>query len=174
MRGGSRSSRTLRWDAVDAERATDERARGGRRSCVVLAPRCWRQVRGKQNLPLMMVARKPGHQGERGVSCKPLRREGRIASAEPVCSCAFFCAFLHTRPRVQRAPGLPCALCSSSAGETDAAPGRIAPRQCGIASVCCFLVIARSQRVRPFGRPDDRLRDEAIHSFFPLRDGLLR
>jgi hypothetical protein len=24
-------------------------------------------------------------------------------------------------------------------------------------------VIARSQRVRPFGRPDDRLRDEAIH-----------
>ena len=43
-----------------------------------------------------MVARKPGHQGERGVSCKPLRREGRIASAEPVCSCAFpFVHFAH-------------------------------------------------------------------------------
>src|SRR5271168_3690169 len=24
--------------------------------------------------------------------------------------CVFLCAFLHTRPRVQRAPGLPCAL----------------------------------------------------------------
>ena len=45
-----------------------------------------------------MVARKPGHQGERGISCKPSRREGRIASAEPVCSCAFFCAFC-TRDR---------------------------------------------------------------------------
>src|SRR6266436_8547578 len=27
--------------------------------------------------------------------------------------CAFLCATLHTRPRVQRAPGLPCALFSS-------------------------------------------------------------
>src|SRR5258708_9713097 len=24
--------------------------------------------------------------------------------------CVFFCASLHTRPRVQRAPGIPCAL----------------------------------------------------------------
>jgi hypothetical protein len=42
---------------------------------------------------------------------KPLRREGRIASAEPVCSCAHLLCILHTRPRVQRAPGFPCALC---------------------------------------------------------------
>src|SRR5258708_28887533 len=34
------------------------------------------------------VARKPGHRGEREVSRKT-SREGRIASAEPVCSCAF-------------------------------------------------------------------------------------
>src|SRR5665647_2851447 len=47
MRGGSRSSRTLRWDAVDAKRARDERARGGRRSRVVLTPRRWREVGGK-------------------------------------------------------------------------------------------------------------------------------
>src|ERR1700721_2872628 len=59
----------------------------------------------------MTVARKPGHRGERGISRNPPRRECRIASAEPVCSCAFFCALLHTRPRVQRAPGIPCALC---------------------------------------------------------------
>jgi len=41
-RGGSRSSRTLRWDAVDAVVPTDERRRRGRRSRVVLAPRRWR------------------------------------------------------------------------------------------------------------------------------------
>jgi hypothetical protein len=69
-RGGSRSSRT----------------RGGMRWT-----RC--QVRGKQNFSRMTVARKPGHRGERGVSRKPLRRESRIASAEPVCSCAF--SFVH-------------------------------------------------------------------------------
>jgi hypothetical protein len=56
------------------------------------------------------VAKKPGHRGEREVSRNPSRRESRSVSAEPVCSCAFFCAFLHTRPRVQRAPGFPCAL----------------------------------------------------------------
>ena len=87
-RGGSRSSRTrggMRWTEVAAK---DEPASCGRRSRVVLAPRRWRQVRGKQNFSRAMVARKPGHQGELGVSCKPPRREGRIASAEPVCSCA--------------------------------------------------------------------------------------
>jgi hypothetical protein len=63
----------------------------------------------------MTVARKPGHRGERGISRNPPRRECRIASAEPVCSCAFFCALLHTRPRVQRAPGIPCALSSERA-----------------------------------------------------------
>ena len=46
-RGGSRSSRTLRWDAVDARATTDECGASGRRSRVVLAPRRWRQVGGK-------------------------------------------------------------------------------------------------------------------------------
>src|SRR3984893_1569061 len=44
MRGGSRSSRTLRWDAVDAGAAADERGSSGRRSRVVLTPRRWRQA----------------------------------------------------------------------------------------------------------------------------------
>ena len=33
-----------------------------------------------------------------------------MLSAEPVCSCACSLRTLHTRPRMQRAPGLPCAL----------------------------------------------------------------
>jgi hypothetical protein len=52
-----------------------------------------------------------GRQGEHGIGRRPSRREGRSVSAEPVCSCApFFDAQWHTRPRVQRAPGLPCVL----------------------------------------------------------------
>ena len=58
----------------------------------------------------MTVAKEPGRRGEREVSRKPPCREGRIASAEPVCSCAFSICILHARPRVQRAPGFPCAL----------------------------------------------------------------
>ena len=88
-RGGSRSSRNARWDAVDADVATDERDLSGRRNRVGLTPRRWCQVRGKQNFSRMRVARKPGHPGERGISRNPSRRESRIASAEPVCSCAF-------------------------------------------------------------------------------------
>jgi len=92
-------------------------------------PRRWHQVCG--NIRETTVARKPGHRGERVISCKPLRREGRIASAEPVCSCAFSCCLLHARPRVQRAPGLPCALFRWRA-EVQANLGHIVPRECGV------------------------------------------
>jgi hypothetical protein len=68
------------------------------------------------NILRATVARKPGHRGEHEISRKPLRRESRIASAGPVCSCAFFRAFVHTRPRVQRASGFPCALFFSEGG----------------------------------------------------------
>src|SRR5882724_1962722 len=88
----------------------------------------------------MTVAKKPGHRGERGVSRKPLRREGRDASAEPVCSCAFFYALLHARPRVQRAPGFPCALLLLSRAAIDAKLGRIAPRECGRTSSRCMTI----------------------------------
>ena len=88
----------------------------------------------------MTVARKPGHRGEREISRNPLRREGRDASAEPVCSCAFFCAVLHTRPRVQRAPGFPCALLFLSRAAIDAKLGRIAPRECGRTSSRCMTI----------------------------------
>ena len=59
----------------------------------------------------MMVAQH-GRQGDHEVSRKA------IAQGTPECFrftcmlvCAISCTTLHTRPRVQRAPGLPCALC---------------------------------------------------------------
>jgi len=39
-----------------------------------------------------------------------------------------FCAQLHTRPRVQRAPGLPCALYFEEGGNEDANLGQMMPR----------------------------------------------
>ena len=44
------------------------------------------------------------------------------------------CVFLfplHTRPRVQRTPGFPCALSVFCEGGEFAKPGRVAPRRCG-------------------------------------------
>jgi hypothetical protein len=47
----------------------------------------------RENFPPVTVTKKPDHRGELEVSRKPLRREGRTASAEPVCSCAL--CFVH-------------------------------------------------------------------------------
>jgi hypothetical protein len=107
---GAYRDRHERWARMRWTRRRARRARQCvRRSRVVLTPRRWRQVaqkylRGDGD----NKARSPGR--ARRKPLKPLRREGRTASAEPVCSCAFALCILHMRPRVQRAPGLPCAL----------------------------------------------------------------
>ena len=78
QRGVSRSSRTLGWDAMDADACATKRADRGRRSRVVLMPRRWHQVREDAfRVSRVMVAIKPGHQGELGVSRKT------IAQGEP-------------------------------------------------------------------------------------------
>jgi hypothetical protein len=137
-RGVSRSSRTRdgMWWTRQRRRASVRRAvsvseqrRAGRttpkRTAKPCGPdaRCWRQVRGgfvsptgsgKTVNPLTTVTRRIRRRGEHGISRKTIAQGRRIASAEPVCSCAFsFVHVLHTRPRVQRAPGFPCALCLS-------------------------------------------------------------
>ena len=64
-------------DAVDADGATDESTRRGRRSRVVLTPRRWRQVGGKK-FPPATVTKKPDRREEHEVSRKPLRGECRV------------------------------------------------------------------------------------------------
>ena len=115
-RGGSRSSRTrggMQWTRKLAqdEREPTRTAKPCGPDAPTLASSSW-----EASFSGATVARKPGHRGEHEISRKPLRRESRIASAGPVCSCAFFCAFVHTRPRVQRASGFPCALLFFSEG----------------------------------------------------------
>src|SRR6476660_2402628 len=79
-----------------------------------------------------------------------------IASAEPVCSCAFsFVHFAHETAGAARTRSSLRPLLFMRA-EVDAKPGRIAPRECGRMPSC-------STRHAPplgpaFGRPDDRLR----------------
>jgi len=78
---------------MDAGGAADESALHARR--VVLTSRRWRQVSRRQ-LRKMTGDKKARSPGSTYKPLKPLRRECRIASAEPVCSCAFFlCSFAH-------------------------------------------------------------------------------
>jgi hypothetical protein len=78
MRGGSRSSRTLRWDAVDARLAQDERwLSRTAKSCGPGAPTL--ALSFAEMIREAMVANKPGHQGEReNKPLKPLRRKCRV------------------------------------------------------------------------------------------------
>ena len=85
--GRSRSSRTrggMRWTWWP--RLTSVACRG-RRSRVVLAPRCWRQV--PRGSPWSDGGKKAVHREEREVSRKPIAQGRPDASAELVCSCAF-------------------------------------------------------------------------------------
>jgi len=111
-RGALRTSRNARWDAMDAEFAKDDRKRlRTAKSCGPDAPMAGvKFARSSRFLRATVTNKLWSRRGEHGISRKPLRREGRSVSAEPVCSCAFFYLPLHMRLRVQRAPGLPCAL----------------------------------------------------------------
>src|SRR5216684_6378330 len=72
--------------------------------------------RGQATYPQTTVAKEPGHRGERDISRKTIAcgNAGRFRCTR-CYSCAFHQYKVHTRPRVQRAPGIPHAL---QGGET--------------------------------------------------------
>jgi hypothetical protein len=78
---GAYRDRHGRWmrDAVDAAARETSAACCVRRSRVVLAPRCWRQVLKKLALPGGDGGNKAGHRGERVISRKI------IAQGRPEC-----------------------------------------------------------------------------------------
>ena len=63
--------------------------------------------------PLMMVTNKPDHQGERGGNRKTIVQGMPECFGEPVVTTLVCFHLSHTRLRVHRAPGIPCALRSS-------------------------------------------------------------
>src|SRR5438094_3516644 len=77
----------------------------------------------------MTVAKEPftGESSKQAV--KPLRREGRNAPAALYARVHFCLRKSHARPRVQQAPGLPCALCVTRRVKNCTKLGRIPPRE---------------------------------------------
>src|SRR5882724_3635698 len=59
------------------------------------------------------------HRGERVISRKAIAQGMSDVLRCPVCSCAHFLCTLRMRPRVQRASGIPCALCFRRGGENN-------------------------------------------------------
>ena len=76
---------------------------------------------------------------EHAISRKPSRREGRIASASPVCSCAHSTISAHgTAGATRTRSSLRLFLIQGAA--TDANPGRIAPRERGCIPSRCLTI----------------------------------
>ena len=118
----SRTRGEMRWTRMalaDVRRLTrTAKSCGSGAAVLALSP-------GEAKLLAGDGGKKAVHRGELEVSRNPSRRESRDASAGPVCSCARSLRKLHTRPRVQRAPGFPCALCFFVEGGSYAKLGRI-------------------------------------------------
>ena len=118
----------------------------------------------------MTVTRRIRRRGERGISRKTIAR-GMPGLLRCTCGDDARVLYLnsHARLRVHWAPGIPCALVSL--GETvHAKLGRIAPRGRETMSVSrhCEERLVRRSSTSEGGS------DQAIHSFFARRDGLLR
>ena len=127
IRGALRTSRTLRWDAVDAD-AGGRRTpgtRGRAKSCGPGAPTLASSFR-EARFSGVTVAKEPGHRGEHEVSRKPLRRESRRCSGSPVVLPP--CFFVARGPWVQSAPGFPCALTIVRGTKRHARLGHVVPR----------------------------------------------
>src|ERR1700681_4206920 len=75
---------------------------------------------------------------------KPLRRECRSASAEPVCSCALSLPVLHARPRVQRASGIPCSLVFEGQRNAKLGQNRAARMR---TRICCLKIESKCHHV---------------------------
>ena len=91
-RGVSRSSRTLDAGSGGRGCAFDERrVKRTAKSCGPDTPMAGvKFLRSSRFLGATVTNKLWSRRGEHGISRKPSRREGRTASAEPVCSCAFF------------------------------------------------------------------------------------
>ena len=96
--------------AVDAGSADSERRESVRRSRVVLTPDAGVKFRGNKLPRGDGGKRASAHRGERVISRKAIAQGMSDCLRCPVCSYAQLSTILRTRPRVQRASGIPCAL----------------------------------------------------------------
>ena len=152
----------LRWNSLGCVRGPARAlARQARtvKSCGPDAP-CWRQavrrcIRAQpgsnaSSIRKATVAKVLGSPRRARISRNPSCRESRMIRF----TCGLLVRSLCARPRVQSAPGFPCALFSRE-GETDANLGRIAPRECG--RVSALIETHRHCRSERRSNPASRL-----------------
>jgi hypothetical protein len=106
--GAYASSRTLGAGCDGRSSAADECCCFGRRNRVVLTPRRWRQVLLRR-FSGATVAIKPGTPGRSRISRNTIVQGMPDCSANPRFLTRVL-STLHTRPRVRKTPGIPCAL----------------------------------------------------------------
>jgi hypothetical protein len=99
---------SLARDAMDAAMSNDERHCGGRRSRVVLMPRRWHQVGGESCKRRWQESPVTGEITKETV--KTIARGVPECFGVPVVTTLVRFFTLRARLRVQRAPGIPCAL----------------------------------------------------------------
>ena len=117
----------------------DERRRSVRQNRVDLTPQwsassLWKASRPDRARMSQLSAgdggeKSPILRGEREISRQTIAQGMSDVLRCPVCSCAAFCTISHTRPRVQRASGIPCSLIRE--GRRHANLGRLPPREYG-------------------------------------------
>ena len=107
-RPSSRTLDGLRWTLVYASTTAWISVRQNR---VVLAPVAGVKLSEKRKRKRQRRSQpRTRLRGDHGISRKAIAQGRPGVLRCPVCSCAAFLCKSHTRPRVQRAPGLPCAL----------------------------------------------------------------
>jgi hypothetical protein len=143
----------MRW--TRAALLTMARIRG-RQNRVVLTPRRWRQVCGRQ-LPQATVARKPGHRGERVISRKTIAQGRPGETGGPVVT-TLVCLF-RFRTRGYGCNGHPAFPAPSVSGRDVDSSTR--------------TLFASREGAGMSPRHCEEQSDEAIHAFL-LPDGLLR
>jgi len=95
---------------MDAGAATDVCSSSVRRSRVVLMSRRWHYALEKRSFFWGNGGKRAVLREEHEVSRKAIAQGRPECSRWPVCSCAVLFAQIAREPRVQQAPGLPCAL----------------------------------------------------------------
>ena len=128
---------------MDAVGALDETCCSGRRSRVVLTPRCWRQVCDRKRRRRCQTSLVTGESTKETV--KPLRGECRVISGVTVVTTLVCFVLFRTRDcgRIKR-PAFPAPSEFSGAGWFLQELGRIAPRGRGR----MLVVIARSEATK--------------------------
>jgi len=112
-RGVGRRHCTSGWDAVDASASARSFRADENVEAYGEVAWFWRRDAGAKSAGCFsqMTVTKRAHRGDRDISRKAIA-QGMSACSPLTCMlvCACLLAHLHTRPRVQRAPGIPCSL----------------------------------------------------------------